>query len=288
MTKLAPRVTVSKCSVKSAFCHIPFLILSLCILPLLQLTNASLSSCRCVHFNSSGVFHSPNFPNSPVPSLSALSGSQLPHYSHPCLLYKFVAPDGYIVEVTFNYFQLSPRTDRLYDATTDGLINEKTVYNDEFCAKEIQTGQTFYSYTKYLIFLLKLSSSSKGFHGTYNLIPRAYFLSNATEVQPCRFRVDTLNGSIFSPNYPYFYPSNSNCTYYFAPRRGYALQISLLYLHLRRSACHQDYIDIFQMRPKVSSFHEKLYFLQVTLQMIFHVLAFSSPRLLRIYISWLK
>ncbi|VDO24252.1 unnamed protein product [Onchocerca flexuosa] len=151
----------------------------------------------------------------------------------------------------FDYFHLSPRTDRLFDGVQDGLIDEKTAYNGEFCAREIQVGQTFYSYTRYLIFHVQLSSTSKGFHGTYNLIPKERFLSNATEIEPCHFRVDILAGNLFSPNYPYFYPTTANCTYYLAPRQGFNLVISLEYLNLRRYACHEDFIDIYQIYPKV-------------------------------------
>ncbi|VDM20860.1 unnamed protein product, partial [Wuchereria bancrofti] len=89
------------------------------------------------------------------------------------------------------------------------------------------------------------------FHGTYNFIPKGRFLSNAIEIEPCRFRVDSLAGNIFSPNYPYFYPTTTNCTYYLAPRQGFSLIISLQYLNLRRYACHEDFIDIYQMHPKV-------------------------------------
>uniref|UniRef100_A0A915PJW0 CUB domain-containing protein n=1 Tax=Setaria digitata TaxID=48799 RepID=A0A915PJW0_9BILA len=76
------------------------------------------------------------------------------------------------------------------------------------------------------------------------------FLSNAIEIQPCHFRVNTLVGNIFSPNYPYFYPTSSNCTYQLEPHRGFTLEISLEYLSLRRYACHEDFINIYQMHPK--------------------------------------
>ncbi len=86
---------------------IPYLYLS--FLP--RLTNTSMASCRCIQFNSTGIFQSPDFPKYPLSSVLAPSSVLL---QHPllCLLYKFTAPDGYIIEVTFDYFHLSPRTDR--------------------------------------------------------------------------------------------------------------------------------------------------------------------------------
>ncbi|VDN03480.1 unnamed protein product [Thelazia callipaeda] len=227
-------------------------------------TYASLASCRCVHFNfSSGIFQSPNFPNAPLSSsLLSSSSSLLPlQYSsanipHLCLLYKFTAPNGYIIEITFDYFHFSSRTDRcfdylrLFDGISHGLIDETSVYSAEFCAKEIEFGQRFYSYSRYFIFHLHISNLSKGFHGNYNFVSKEKFLSDATEIEPCRFRVDSLTGNIFSPNYPYFYPSNANCTFYLTFRREFNLEISLKFINLRR-VCHEDFIDIYQMHPKV-------------------------------------
>ncbi|KAL3998609.1 CUB domain family protein [Acanthocheilonema viteae] len=212
-----------------------------------------MASCRCVQFNSTGIFQSPDFPKAPLSSI--LPQSSL--FPFLCFLYKFIAPNGYIIEVTFDYFHLSSRIDRcndylrLFDNSSNGLINERTAYSGEFCAKEIEVGQTFYSYTKYFIFHVQLSATSKGFHGTYNFVPKERFLSDAIEIEPCHFRVDTLAGNLFSPNYPYFYPTTANCTYYLAPHREFNLIISLEYLNLRRYACHEDFIDIYQMHPKI-------------------------------------
>ncbi|KAM3720728.1 Suppressor of lurcher protein [Dirofilaria immitis] len=248
---------ISSSSKLGIYC-IPFLIPYLYLSFLLRLTETSLASCRCVQFNSTGIFQSPNFPQAPLSSFLSSSVLSLPYPSpmllkHQllCLLYKFIAPDGYIIEVIFDYFHFSPRTDRLFDDTPDGLIDESTTYNGEFCAKEIKVGQTFYSYTRYLIFHVQLSGTSKGFHGTYSFIHKGRFLSNATEIKPCYFNVNALNGNLFSPNYPYFYPTIANCTYYLAPHEGFSLIISLEYLNLRRYACHEDFIDIYQIYPKV-------------------------------------
>uniref|UniRef100_A0A0R3RQG7 CUB domain-containing protein n=1 Tax=Elaeophora elaphi TaxID=1147741 RepID=A0A0R3RQG7_9BILA len=246
--------TCTLSSGKLANYRIPFLIPCLYLLLLIRLANGSMTSCRCVHFNSTGIFQSPDFPKAP---LSFLSSPTLPPSSlllqHPflCLLYKFIAPDGYIIEVTFDYFHLSPRTNRLFDSTLNGLVDERTAHSGEFCAREIEVGQTFYSHTRYLIFHVQFSGTSKGFHGTYNFISKERFLSDAIEIQPCRFRVDTLAGNLFSPNYPYFYPNTANCTYDLAPRPELNLVISLEYLNLRRHACHEDFIDIYQMHPKI-------------------------------------
>lgn len=101
---------------RPAVYRIPLLIPYLYFSFLLRLTNTSMASCRCVQFNSTGIFQSPDFPKVP---LSFLSSSMLPPsstmlFQHPflCLLYKFIAPDGYIIEVTFDYFHLSPRINR--------------------------------------------------------------------------------------------------------------------------------------------------------------------------------
>lgn len=90
------------------------LISYLCLSLLSLQTNTSMVSCRCVQFNSTGIFQSPNFPKPPLPFLPS-SSSILPRslvsqqQLTSCLLYKFIAPDGYIVELTFDYFYLSPR-----------------------------------------------------------------------------------------------------------------------------------------------------------------------------------
>lgn len=84
---------------------------------------------------------------------------------------------------------------------------------------------------------------------------------NATEVQPCRYSMDFLEGSIFSPQYPYSYPSLVNCSYYFPNRNSMKLVLSLDYLDLNTDSCRADFIDIYQMQPKVCSTFHKYYFL---------------------------
>ncbi|VDN54004.1 unnamed protein product [Dracunculus medinensis] len=188
---------------------------------------------------SGGIFQSPNYP--------------IIFSDEKCFIYQFIAPTNYIVQTIFSFFNLSPRrNDRIYDQTMEGRIDEATPYSHELCGVEIAAGTAFYSLTSYLVFHLRLSHGIKGFHGTYKFVAKGKFRMNATEVQPCRYSMDFLEGSIFSPQYPYSYPSLVNCSYYFPNRNSMKLVLSLDYLDLNTDSCRADFIDIYQMQPKVS------------------------------------
>ncbi|KJH41386.1 hypothetical protein DICVIV_12642 [Dictyocaulus viviparus] len=56
--------------------------------------------CPCILFNTTGVFHSPNYP------------SKLKNIN--CLFYHFRAPSESIVQITFNIFSLPTRNPTIY------------------------------------------------------------------------------------------------------------------------------------------------------------------------------
>lgn len=78
------------------------LIILLIFLRLDTVLSASLATCKCVQYNTSGTFHSPNFPLVPF-SLTN---------DNSCYLYRFIAPDDSIVAATFDFFQLQSKSDR--------------------------------------------------------------------------------------------------------------------------------------------------------------------------------
>ncbi|VDK50201.1 unnamed protein product [Anisakis simplex] len=199
----------------------------------------SLATCTCIHFNVSGSFQTPNYPRSK------------PVSSSTCILYSFIAPADHIIEILFNSFEFPPRTERLFDDIPDGSIDEHTAYSGEFCGREIEPGRKFISLSNHFVFHVQFSGITRGFQGVHKFISNERFHQNATEIQPCRYSIEAAEGNVFSPQYPHYYPSNSNCTYFFPMRKAHKLMLKLKLLDFRPFSCSTDYIDIYQMHPKI-------------------------------------
>ncbi|UMM12556.1 hypothetical protein L5515_001273 [Caenorhabditis briggsae] len=194
--------------------------------------------CKCVLFNfTSGNFQSPEFP-------APLEGV-------PCLFYHFQAPPDHIVRLTFDVFQLPPRIGvcsssiMLYDHTIDGLIEFGERADFEFCGKEISSGRQFFSKEQH--FLLQITSAkeaSRGFRGSFLAIPKKNFTSDAVEMAECSYRVEKQKAIIYSPQYPYYYPSKVNCTYHIPQRKGFQIVINSIVMDIGRDAILQIFESV--------------------------------------------
>ncbi|KAF1768322.1 hypothetical protein GCK72_000134 [Caenorhabditis remanei] len=200
---------------------------------------ASEHECKCILFNvTSGGFQSPEFP--------------APLENVPCLFYHFQAPPDHIIRLTFDVFQLPPRIGvcsssiMLFDHSLDGLIEFGERADFEFCGKEIASGRQFFSKEQH--FLLQISSGGKeaarGFRGTFLAIPKANFTSDAVEMAECSYRVEKQKAIIYSPQYPYYYPSKVNCTYHVPQRKGFQIIINSIVMDIGRDAILQIFESV--------------------------------------------
>ncbi|CAI5438192.1 unnamed protein product [Caenorhabditis angaria] len=194
--------------------------------------------CKCILFNAtSGQFHSPEYP------------AQLQNVR--CLFYHFQAPKDHIIRLTFDVFQLPPRIGvcssslKIYDHTSDGLIDVGERADFEFCGKEIPRGKQFYSKDEHMLVQIRHSrDSSRGFSGSFEIIPKKNYTSEATELADCSFRIEKNKAIIYSPQYPYFYPSNVNCTYHLPHRKGYQIIVNSLFMDIGRDSVLQIFESI--------------------------------------------
>ncbi|CAD6189872.1 unnamed protein product [Caenorhabditis auriculariae] len=192
-----------------------------------------ITQCRCVVFNvSSGLFHSPEYPG-------ALENVD-------CLFYHFQAPRNHFIRLTFDVFHLPPRIGTcsssvmLYDHSNDGLVDIDQKADFEFCGKEIVVGRQFVSKDEHMILQIRHKrESSRGFSGTFQSIPKANFTTEAVEISECSYRVEKNMALIYSPNYPYFYPSRVNCTYIVPQRKGFQIIAMTKFLELGKDASLQ-------------------------------------------------
>ncbi|CAI4224318.1 unnamed protein product [Auanema sp. JU1783] len=203
-------------------------------------TVAFVPYCPCVLFNSTGDFYSPNYPD----YISNLS----------CVFYHFQAPPDHIVQLAFHNFQLPIRRGstcsssvKFFDHSLDGLVDVNERPDFEFCEREIAPGRIFYSrYNHFLIQVQHAADTSKGFVGDYRFISRANYSTDAAELSEYSYRVEKLEGTLYSLDYPYFYPSFLNCTYILPQKKGYLTIISSSLIDLGNDA----QIDIFESSTK--------------------------------------
>ncbi|EGT42169.1 hypothetical protein CAEBREN_21607 [Caenorhabditis brenneri] len=184
--------------------------------------------CKCVLFNvTSGNFQSPEFP-------APLEGV-------PCLFYHFQAPPDHIIRLTFDVFQMPPRIGvcsssiMLFDHSLDGLIEFGERSDFEFCGKEISSGRQFFSNGK---------EAARGFRGSFLAIPKKNFTSDAVEMAECSYRVEKQKAIIYSPQYPYYYPSKVNCTYHIPQRKGFQIVINSIVMDIGRDAILQIFESV--------------------------------------------
>ncbi|XGW22755.1 hypothetical protein V3C99_005183, partial [Haemonchus contortus] len=208
---------------------------ALCILTSIPLVLASYPYCPCVPFNTTGRFHSPNYP------------ANLENID--CLFYHFQAPLGSIVQITFRSFSLPVRNPictsslRIFDSSLDGLVDPEEEPSFTFCGHEIAPGATFYSRHEHLLLqIMHADASSKGFIGDYRFPSKDNYLNDGIEIADCSYRIEKTKGVLYSPSYPFYYQSFVNCTYILPQRKGHRIVLSSGEISLGREAT----IDIFE------------------------------------------
>ncbi|VDO38838.1 unnamed protein product [Haemonchus placei] len=208
---------------------------ALCILTSIPLVLASYPYCPCVPFNTTGRFHSPNYP------------ANLENID--CLFYHFQAPLGSIVQITFRSFSLPVRNPictsslRIFDSSLDGLVDPEEEPSFTFCGHEIAPGATFYSRHEHLLLqIIHGDASSKGFIGDYRFPSKDNYLNDGIEIADCSYRIEKTKGVLYSPSYPFYYQSFVNCTYILPQRKGHRIVLSSGEISLGREAT----IDIFE------------------------------------------
>ncbi|VDM61128.1 unnamed protein product [Angiostrongylus costaricensis] len=124
--------------------------------------------CPCILFNTSGTFHSPNYPA----NLEDID----------CLFYHFLAPPGSLTQITFITFSLPVRNPtctsslRIFDSSPDGLVDPDEEPSFTFCGHEITTGTSFYSRDENMLLqILHGGASSKGFRGEYRFLSKTLY-----------------------------------------------------------------------------------------------------------------
>uniref|UniRef100_A0A1I7U9H2 CUB domain-containing protein n=1 Tax=Caenorhabditis tropicalis TaxID=1561998 RepID=A0A1I7U9H2_9PELO len=129
----------------------------------------------------------------------------------PCLFYHFQAPPDHMIRLTFDVFQLPPRI---------GVEQH---------------------------FLLQITSgkeASRGFRGSFLAIPKKNFTSDAVEMAECSYRIEKQKAIIYSPQYPYYYPSKVNCTYHIPQRKGFQIVINSIVMDIGRDAILQIFESV--------------------------------------------
>uniref|UniRef100_A0A8R1EP91 CUB domain-containing protein n=1 Tax=Caenorhabditis japonica TaxID=281687 RepID=A0A8R1EP91_CAEJA len=133
----------------------------------------------------------------------------------------------------------------LFDHSSDGLIEFDERADFEFCGKEILSGRQFFSKEQH--FLLQITSgkeASRGFQGSFLAIPKKNFTNEAVEMAECSYRVEKQKAIIYSPSYPYFYPSKVNCTYHIPQRKGFQIIVNSLVMDIGRDAVLQIFESV--------------------------------------------
>ncbi|WKX89531.1 hypothetical protein Q1695_008861 [Nippostrongylus brasiliensis] len=191
--------------------------------------------CRCVLFNTTGRFHSPQYP-------ANLEDVE-------CLFYHFRAPPGSLVQITFSTFSLPVRNPicssslRIFDSSPDGLVGPDEEPSFTYCGHEIASGTTFYSRDEHMLLqIVHGGASSKGFMGDYRFLSKDNYLIDGVEIAECSYRIEKTKGVLYSPLYPFYYRSFVNCTYILPQRKGHRVVLSSGELHLGEEAL----LDIFE------------------------------------------
>uniref|UniRef100_A0A914WC50 CUB domain-containing protein n=1 Tax=Plectus sambesii TaxID=2011161 RepID=A0A914WC50_9BILA len=202
--------------------------------------------CQCVEYDgfagaqTNGSFLSPNWPEPYEEDIE-------------CLLYQFVGASGELVEITFFQFELAPKDPvsgrcmdyvRIYqDLEDDAAVNEKSLWQHELCGADLAPGSKFYSKGRALIFefhsaALNHARMNKGFVGEYHFLKKRDYHIDGRRMQGegCHYMIksseEQLKGNIYSPHFPYYYPPDTKCIYYFHASPGQNIQIVVKELHI--------------------------------------------------------
>ncbi|GMT19702.1 hypothetical protein PFISCL1PPCAC_10999, partial [Pristionchus fissidentatus] len=170
-------------------------------------------SCPCIHFNTSGTFHTPDYPRTFAPT--------------SCLLFHFIAPPGKRVQLTMDSISLpvSLKCDsflHVYDDLHTANLSEKTRPTMQICNR----GGSLSDSSSYDLISSPTTEPSNGFKGHYKFFRNDKYKMSGQRVADCAYRIDANNGSIFSPRFPYALPANLDCSYHFLSRKGDRLSLS--------------------------------------------------------------
>ncbi|GMS91468.1 hypothetical protein PENTCL1PPCAC_13643, partial [Pristionchus entomophagus] len=190
-------------------------------------------SCPCIHFNTSGAFHTPDYPRTFAPTA--------------CLLFHFIAPPGHRVLLTMESISLpvSPKCDsflHVYEQLHTANLSERTRPQMQICNRGgggksdpspyEAIASPFSSLHRHLILHIKTTSPSNGFRGRYEFFKDDKFKVAGQRLAECAYRIDAKNGSIFSPRFPYTLPASTECIYQFLSKKRHRLTLSSKIFHL--------------------------------------------------------
>ncbi|XP_022248742.1 suppressor of lurcher protein 1-like [Limulus polyphemus] len=202
------------------------------------------AGCQCVFYDSTfgkdyGVFTSPNWP---IPYEDSIN----------CVLYTFQAPEGEIVEVTFDEFdvQKSELECRLGDYVSlflhleEAAVDHRTPENVILCGKVTDIVQTYYSSSQALIIEFHSDwkqGNNTGFRGTYRFLKKRLFLTDGDPLYgtKCDYQFYRGNksynkGHFYSPLYPSTYPQNAKCAYHFMGRYNERINVNFEKVRFQR------------------------------------------------------
>ncbi|XP_078420929.1 scavenger receptor cysteine-rich domain-containing protein DMBT1-like isoform X3 [Cetorhinus maximus] len=144
-----------------------------------------------------------------------------------------------VIKLQFTYVELEYTSGCSYDyiAIYDGP-STNSVLLSKFCngSDEIFTSS---SSSMTIYFRSDSSVTRRGFAANYSSLPN-------NDGGSCGGYLDAAYGSILSPNYPYPYPNNAQCSWYIRGDRNHIIKLQFTYVELEyTSTCSYDYIAIY-------------------------------------------
>uniref|UniRef100_A0A7G3AGB7 Cubilin n=1 Tax=Lutzomyia longipalpis TaxID=7200 RepID=A0A7G3AGB7_LUTLO len=178
--------------------------------------------CGGVLTRPTGTISSPNYPGI------------YPHHVH--CYWTIKAPYGNAIELTITEFELEVNEDCVYDGLK--IANGPSMTNIITTLCHVQTKTLKYTSSgadMYLFFYTDVSLSGKGFNSSYRFVPAKCGGTFSVE------------GNIYSPNYPKNYDGNTNCEWLLQTDLTHRLQISFLDFDLETSSeCIHDSVRIYE------------------------------------------
>uniref|UniRef100_A0A0N4ZH09 CUB domain-containing protein n=1 Tax=Parastrongyloides trichosuri TaxID=131310 RepID=A0A0N4ZH09_PARTI len=193
-------------------------------------------NCEILNFNEpKGIILSPTFPQISPPKT--------------CSIYQINAPLNYSIKLFFSYFSLlsrSPKcTDfvRIYTIVNTTEISTNTPSYSEYCNNEISPSLTFISkFNNLFILFLSETGKSHGFEAHYQFIENSKYKQSALQYNDYEFETYSLNGNLFSPDSPYYPPSDIYVHYYIMALDKRNLVINITFFDFPTDSCETDYI----------------------------------------------
>ena len=150
---------------------------------------------------------------------------------------------------------------RIYDDMDMG-VNAKTIWQVEYCGQEIRASTKFYSKSSAIIMQFHADGhrqeiGTRGFVGRFKFLPRAQFDNDARLVEntACSYTVKSTaehrSGRISTPNYPYYYASQTTCNWWLTARPGERVRIQITQMQLPPSSSTSDALGCADATPLV-------------------------------------